>query len=146
MARKGDLDALGVSLSCTVKEDLKEGEEASEIEAFRAYWPSAPIYLDEEMNFYRAVGGGEKTQSSLATFLLKLMNPWSQVKKNMKRAEGVDGNLKGEGFIHGGVYVVKKGALKGEEPVYAHHEAEIGDHPPTDDLVEACKRAADASK
>ena len=132
---------MGVSLVCTVKEDLKK-EEPGEIDLFRKYWPEAKIYVDEDMAFYEAIGGGQKTQSSLAMFLLKVANPFSQVKKNMKRAEGTEGNLKGEGFIHGGVYVVKKGAAAGEAPVFAHHEQEIGDHPPTDDLIAACKQAA----
>lgn len=128
-------------MSCTVKEDLKD-EEPGEVEAFRkGYWPDAPIYLDQDMAFYKAIAGGTETQSSLAGFLMKFFNPFSQVTKNFKKAKGVDGNMKGEGFIHGGVYVVKKNAQKGDAPVYAHHEAEIGDHPLTDALVDACKAA-----
>jgi len=140
-ARKPELDELGVALSCTVKEDL-EGE----IEAFReGYWPDAPIYLDETLAFYDAIAGGKRTQSALSGFLLRMANPFGQLQKNFKRAQGVDGNLKGEGFVHGGVYVVKKNAAADETPVFAHHETEIGDHPPTDDLVKACKDAAASS-
>mmetsp|Transcript_1686 Transcript_1686/g.2218 ORF Transcript_1686/g.2218 Transcript_1686/m.2218 type:complete len:140 (-) Transcript_1686:334-753(-) len=139
---------MGVSLVATVKEDLpadKEGE-VGEVVAFqREFWPDADIYLDQEMKFYQAIGGGSPKKSSLASFLMKLANPFSQLLKNVKKSKGVNGNYKGEGFIHGGVYVVKKGAAENETPIFVHQEAEIGDHPPTDELIAACQKAADAS-
>jgi len=147
-ARKPELDAAGVALCCTVKEDLpaaKEGEDG-EVEAFRkGFWPEAPIYLDATLAFYSAIGGGSTKKTSVAAFLAKLANPFSAFNKNAKRSKGTDGNLTGEGLVHGGVYVVKAGALKDEPPVFAHQELEIGDHPPTDDLVAACLKAADLS-
>ena len=45
-------------------------------------------------------------------------------------------------MVHGGVYVLKKGGQPGDF-VFAHEELEIGDHPPTEDLLQA---ARDASK
>ena len=78
----------------------------------------------------------------MPAFLAKLANPWNRLRKNAKRADGVDGNLVGEGFVHGGVYVVRKGAAENDAPAFAHAEVEIGDFPPTEDLVAACERAA----
>jgi len=66
------------------------------------------------------------------------LNPFSQLYKNTKRVpKTTEGNFVGEGFIKGGVYVVKKGAAAGAPAAFAHAEAEIGDHPPTDDLLAA---------
>lgn len=43
----------------------------------------------------------------------------------------------GRGSSVAQVYVVKKGAAAGAPAAFAHAEAEIGDHPPTDDLLAA---------
>ena len=116
----------------------KEGKPA-EVQAFRDYcWPDAPVYLDEPRAFYNALGGGKANKSTLASFLAKIANPWSRLRKNAKRAkddkgDAVEGNLVGEGFVHGGVYVVQAGG----KPYYVHAEAEIGDHPPTEELLAA---------
>jgi len=127
-------------LHAIVKEDKTfHGAEVSEVQAFRDYcWPDAPVYLDEPRAFYNALGGGKANKSTLASFLAKIVNPWSRLSKNAKRAkddkgDAVKGNLDGEGFVHGGVYVVQTGG----KPYYAHAEAEIGDHPPTEDLLAA---------
>lgn len=129
-ARKADFDALGVSLCATVKENLP-----GEIDAFREFWP-APIYMDPTMEFYKI--SGKKT--SLATFLARLLNPFSGLNKNLKQAQ-VQGNTIGEGFIHGGIYVVRKQAKKGEEAVFAAPEEELGDGPSMDALLAAAKKA-----
>ena len=87
------------------------------------------MYLDEPRAFYNALGGGKANKSSLASILAKIANPWSRLSKNAKRAkddkgDAVKGNFDGEGYVHGGVYVVQAGG----KPYYAHAEAEIGEH------------------
>ena len=67
-----------------------------------------------------------------------MLNPFSRLKKNIKRSEGTKGNLVGEGLVHGGVYVVPPGG----KPFYAHAEVELGDHPPTEDLLNALPQLA----
>ena len=74
----------------------------------------------------------------MASFLAKMLNPFSRLKKNIKRSEGTKGNLVGEGLVHGGVYVVPPGG----KPFYAHAEVELGDHPPTEDLLNALPQLA----
>ncbi|KAJ8604476.1 hypothetical protein CTAYLR_000959 [Chrysophaeum taylorii] len=136
-ARKAELDALGVALCCTVKEDLDD-----EIKEFRqGFWPEAPIYLDAGMAWYKAVQGGGLTKSTLAGFLAKLLNPFSRLSANLKRSKAVEGNMKGEGFIHGGVFVIRKGAKRNEAAVFSHAEKELGDGPPTDSIIDAAKKA-----
>ena len=83
----------------------KEGKPA-EVQAFRDYcWPDAPVYLDEPRAFYDALGGGKANKNTLASFAAKMLNPFSRLWKNVKRAEGTEGNFRGEGLVHGGVYV-----------------------------------------
>ena len=91
------------------------------------------MYLDEPRAFYNALGGGKANKSTLASFLAKIANPWSRLRKNAKRAKDDKGNLDGEGLVHGGVYVVQAGG----KPYYAHAERELGDHPPTEELLAA---------
>jgi hypothetical protein len=74
----------------------------------------------------------------MASFLAKMLNPFSRLKKNIKRSEGTKGNLVGEGLVHGGVYVVPPGG----KPFYAHAEVELGDHPPTEELLNALPQLA----
>ena len=89
--------------------------------------------MDERRAFYDALGGGRPNRNTLASFLAKMLNPWSRPKKNVKRSEGSKGNLVGEGLVHGGVYVVQAGGT----PFYGHAEVELGDHPPTEELLAA---------
>jgi len=131
-----------VKMSAVVKEDLPgEDGKPGEIAAFReGFWPDLPVYMDERLAFYEAIAGGAVTKTSLATFLMKILNPWSRLKANTKRVpKTVEGNLTGEGFVHGGCYVVRG---KTGDVVLAHHEAEIGDHPAKGELLAACRKAA----
>lgn len=135
-----------MKLACLVHEDLPGTDgKPGEVDKFRKHnWPEdLPVYLDEKRAFYDALGGGTPNATGgILAFLAKLVNPWNRLKGNAKRAGDVKGNLVGNGFVHGGVYVVRAGAADGETPAFAHAEAEIGDHPPTDDLVAACRAAA----
>ena len=97
------------------------------------------MYLDEPRAFYDALGGGKANKNTMASFLAKMLNPFSRLKKNIKRSEGTKGNLVGEGLVHGGVYVVTPGG----KPFYAHAEVELGDHPPTEELLAALPRTAE---
>ena len=95
------------------------------------------MYLDEPRAFYDALGGGKANKNTMASFLAKMLNPFSRLKKNIKRSEGTKGNLVGEGLVHGGVYVVPPGG----KPFYAHAEVELGDHPPTESCSMPCRNS-----
>ena len=137
---KPRLDKLGIRMAAVVKEDIGE-----EIKDFREYWNS-DIYLDGEKEFYKAVGGGKLVSHSTASFLAKYANPWSTVNKNLKRskASGIAKfNLKGEGLITGGLFVVHK---KTGKSAFAFSESEIGDHANMEKVMNACKVVAEASE
>mmetsp|Transcript_5248 Transcript_5248/g.17668 ORF Transcript_5248/g.17668 Transcript_5248/m.17668 type:complete len:110 (-) Transcript_5248:546-875(-) len=103
--------------------------------------------MDESLGFFKAVGGGEVDRKSIAGFLWKAgmaFNPFvsTRLSENMKLAKGTDGNLKGEGLITGGLYVIRQGGAV----EYAFREAEIGDPVPMDEVVAAAQRAAYAAQ
>ena len=112
-------------MAAVVKEDLpgKDGQ-PGEVAAFReGFWPGLPVFLDEERAFYDALGGGAANATGgVLAFLAKLANPWNRLKKNARRAGNTQGNMVGEGFVHGGCYVVRAGAAAGEAPALAHAE------------------------
>jgi len=134
-AKKSEFDALGCTLACVLKEGLP-----AEVEEFkRDFWPEH-LYLDENKGFFRAVWDGELKKGSIATFL----NPFSRVWKNVKSAQkaGVENyNIKGEGLIKGGLFVMKPGS-KGVQ--YQYQERQFGDHAPVDDVLNAARAAANS--
>jgi len=146
-SRRSELDALGARLVCLVKEDFTdpkaEAGAPGEVDQFReAVWPGGEVWLDDKQAFYTALGGGAKLQTSLASFLAKIANPFSHLQKNLKSASAYKGNLLGEGFIHGGLYVVPRGAPAGAPPALAFVESEIGDHAPVGDVIDVVRQTS----
>mmetsp|Transcript_21149 Transcript_21149/g.29644 ORF Transcript_21149/g.29644 Transcript_21149/m.29644 type:complete len:121 (-) Transcript_21149:215-577(-) len=102
-----------------------------ELKGFQRYWKDYPVYLDEEKNFFKALG--DRWLGIISGFTS------SRVWKNVDRAKngGYKGNLKGEGRLLGGVLVVGKG----DEGVLADFREEVwGDHADPKDILEACKK------
>lgn len=125
---------MGVGLSCILKENI-----GSEVDDFitTAWDHGENLYMDQQLEFYKAVAGGQLKSSSAAGFLFKYMTGYGKVSSNIKRTEsnGFSGNLKGEGFTKGGLFVVRQdGSI-----AYQFHEDEIGDHAPLADVLEACR-------
>eukprot|EP00928_Gymnodinium_smaydae_P087429 TRINITY_DN71694_c0_g1_i1.p2 TRINITY_DN71694_c0_g1~~TRINITY_DN71694_c0_g1_i1.p2 ORF type:complete len:193 (-),score=55.74 TRINITY_DN71694_c0_g1_i1:9-587(-) len=120
-----------------VKEDI-----GTEIADFRkGYW-KGEVFLDEKKAFFAALGGGKVHEPyTLATFLAMIANPFtkSRTKKNLAMADKkrVANNMTGEGFIAGGVYVIRKDG----KAAYSFLEEDIGDSAPVEDVVAAVKAA-----
>jgi hypothetical protein len=130
--RKAEINDLGCDLVCLLKENI-----ADEVEAFHRepYWsPSTPLYLDEDMTFFRALGGGKVRKGGLSSFFKPGL--WKRYGK-MDKATKEDANLKGEGTILGGTYVVSKEGVQ-----YQFKEKDFGVAAPLDEIIDACKRAA----
>eukprot|EP00668_Euglena_longa_P033007 GGOE01042505.1.p2 GENE.GGOE01042505.1~~GGOE01042505.1.p2 ORF type:complete len:225 (+),score=57.24 GGOE01042505.1:39-713(+) len=133
--KKPELDALGIGLAAVVKENLPP-----EIAEFQKYWP-VDLYWDVDQEFYQALGGGQPFRHNLFSFLLKYLSPFStQLKANIARSTnaGFKGNLVGEGFTSGGLYVFHRGG----EVAYSFLEKEIGDHAPLEEVLEVCRSVA----
>jgi len=133
------MKAAGASrVIAVVKEDLD-----TQVKDFRdGYW-SEEVFLDSDMEFFKALGGGEVRQPFTSKFQLikTILNPWTQnrARSNFKRAgeKGIENVLGGDGLIFGGVYVVKPDG----KASYVFVEEQFGDHAPVEDVIEAVKAA-----
>jgi hypothetical protein len=126
----------GAHLLAVIKEVAPVSGAATDAELgvgeFQSKYFPHPTYLDKDLKFYEYLG-----KKSLLTQL----SPWSIYSWNPVRlytdfvalgermkAKGLEGNLKGEGFMQGGVLVIDKdGAV-----VYQHNEQTGSDLPYAD--------------
>lgn len=109
-----------VKLHAIVKEDLD-----NEIEEFREFF-TGDIHLDEKKEFYgphERVGG----MSDLMSF--KMMGAYRKIQTT--------GNMKGEGWVMGGVLVVGPGE---QGILYQHIEAKVAERCDIDKVMEAVQK------
>ncbi|XP_069876830.1 peroxiredoxin-like 2A isoform X2 [Dipodomys merriami] len=120
---KPKLEELGVPLYAVVKEHI-----STEVKDFQPYF-KGEIFLDEKKKFY----GPQKRKMMFMGFIR--LGVWT----NFFRAwnGGFSGNLEGEGFILGGVFVMgseKQGIL------LEHREKEFGDKVDLRSVLEAAAK------
>uniref|UniRef100_A0A3B4A763 Peroxiredoxin-like 2A n=1 Tax=Periophthalmus magnuspinnatus TaxID=409849 RepID=A0A3B4A763_9GOBI len=122
---KPQLEERGVPLVAVVKEDI-----GTEIQDFRPHF-AGDIYIDEKRHFY---GPLQRRMGGLGFIRLGV---W----QNFFRAwrSGYQGNMNGEGFILGGVFVIGPG---NQGILLEHREKEFGDRVDIADVLEAVKKIA----
>ncbi|XP_040293308.1 peroxiredoxin-like 2A isoform X1 [Bufo bufo] len=120
---KPELDQLGVPLYGVVKEKI-----GTEIEAFQPYF-KGDLFLDEKKRFY----GPQKRKMMYLGFIR--LGVWQNFRRAWKA--GYDGNLEGEGFILGGVFVIGSG---NQGILLEHREKEFGDKANLTAVLEAAKK------
>ena len=120
-ALKPKFDAAGCDLVCLLKENIPE-----QVDQFLAgggvageFWSKeTPLFLDDDMTFFRALGGGKLRKGGLSSFL-PFAGFWKRYGKI--KNDVTDHNLEGEGAIKGGLYVVSKAGIH-----YEHYEKDLG--------------------
>jgi len=122
LAARDDKPLEGIGLFGVVKETAVDDEGL--IEFYSKYYPF-PLYLDKEKAFYTSLGSRKISFSLLYKWL------FSGIKKRFK-AKNIDGNLKGEGLLQGGVILFSKK----DEPVYTYQE-KTGDEIPIKEIIDA---------
>ncbi|KAK2876008.1 hypothetical protein Q8A67_020104 [Cirrhinus molitorella] len=122
-ALKPELDKRGVSLFAVVKENI-----GSEIDDFRAYF-NGEIFLDQQRGFY----GPQERWMGASGFLRAgvWLNGWRAYQS------GYWGNVRGEGFVLGAVYVVGPGQ---QGILLEHREMEFGDKVNMSDVIQAVEQ------
>uniref|UniRef100_A0A8D3A3L2 Peroxiredoxin-like 2A n=1 Tax=Scophthalmus maximus TaxID=52904 RepID=A0A8D3A3L2_SCOMX len=120
---KPQLDELGVPLYAVVKEDV-----GTEVQNFRPYF-KGEIFLDEKKRFY---GPRERRMGILAFLRLGVWLNGLRAFKN-----GFMGNVLGEGFVLGGVFVIGRGQ---QGILLEHREIEFGDKVNIIDVIKAARR------
>lgn len=107
---KSQLQDLEVPLFAVVKENL-----GKELDCFKKYF-TGRIYVDQQRNFY----GPQVRWMCLSMFLR--VGVWRNLWRAYRR--GFRGNLKGEGLVLGGVFVIGPGD---QGILLEHREKEFGD-------------------
>lgn len=124
---KPELEKLGVHLVAVVKEDV-----GAEIEDFRPHF-AGDIYIDEKKVFY---GPLQRKMGGLGFLRLGVWQNFIQAWRS-----GHQGNMNGEGFILGGVFVLGAGD---QGILLEHHEKEFGNKVQIADVLEAVKKIVPA--
>lgn len=101
---------------------------ASEIQDFRAYF-NGEIFLDQQRGFY----GPQERWMSVSGILRAgvWMNGWRAYQS------GYWGNVRGEGFVLGAVYVIGPGQ---QGILLEHREMEFGDKVKKSDVIQALEQ------
>lgn len=127
-SRKPIFDAMGIQLMAVINEHID-----AEV---RAFWPrywGGIVVVDEQREFFKALGQGELPREGFVTgFLLN-----AAAKANYKRAKatGVEGNYTGEGTIKGGLFIMRPG---NGGVAYQFIERNFGDWAPLEEVLEVC--------
>ncbi|KAF9593778.1 hypothetical protein IFM89_025403 [Coptis chinensis] len=127
-ARKPIFDALGIQLIAVLHEQID-----SEVNDFWPHYWGGMVILDRNKEFFKALGGGKLLKGKFITgFFFN-----SKALANYKRAKsmGIEQNLKGEGEIKGGLYVVGSGK-KGI--AFEFVEKNFGDWAPIAEVIDIC--------
>uniref|UniRef100_A0A3P8V9B0 Peroxiredoxin-like 2A n=1 Tax=Cynoglossus semilaevis TaxID=244447 RepID=A0A3P8V9B0_CYNSE len=119
---KPQLDELGVPLYAVVKEDV-----GTEVQNFRPYF-KGEIFLDKK-RFY----GPRERKMGLLAFLRP--GVWMNGLRAFQK--GFMGNVLGEGFVLGGVFVIGRGE---QGILLEHREIEFGDKVNINDVFQAVRR------
>uniref|UniRef100_A0AAY4DLF4 Peroxiredoxin-like 2A n=1 Tax=Denticeps clupeoides TaxID=299321 RepID=A0AAY4DLF4_9TELE len=120
---KPQLDELGVPLYAMVKENVD-----TEVQDFQPFF-AGEIFVDKKQCFY---GPQQRRMGGLGFVRLGV---W----QNFMRAwmSGFQGNMKGEGFILGGVFVIGTG---NQGILMEHREKEFGDKVNISSVLEAARK------
>ncbi|XP_033835387.1 peroxiredoxin-like 2A [Periophthalmus magnuspinnatus] len=104
------LQDMGVPLFAVVKQNI-----GKELDTFKKYF-TGKVYVDQQRNFYGPV------QRWMFFSLFLRIGVWRSLWRAYRR--GFRGNLRGEGFILGGVFVIGPGE---QGILLEHREKEFGD-------------------
>lgn len=120
---KPQLDELGIPLYAVVKEDV-----GTEVKNFRPYF-QGEVFLDEKRRFY----GPRERKLSLLAFLR--VGVWMNGVRAFRN--GFVGNVLGEGFVLGGVFVIGQ---RQQGILLEHREIEFGDKVNIEDVLQAVRK------
>uniref|UniRef100_A0A670HZG5 Peroxiredoxin-like 2A n=1 Tax=Podarcis muralis TaxID=64176 RepID=A0A670HZG5_PODMU len=120
---KPQLDQLGIPLYAVVKENI-----GTEVEQFQPYF-KGEIFLDAQKRFY---GPKKRKMTLLGMFRCSVWRHFFNAWKH-----GYTGNLEGEGFVLGGVFVIGPGK---QGILLEHREKEFGDKVSLDAVLEAVEK------
>ncbi|KAF5443474.1 hypothetical protein F2P56_036028 [Juglans regia] len=127
-AKKPLFDALGVQLFAVLHEHIE-----SEVKDFwPRYWGGAVLF-DQGMQFFKALGGGKLLKDKFISGFI--FNPRAIANYKRAKAMGIKQNLKGEGEIKGGLFIIGSGK---SGIAYQFIERNFGDWAPLAEAIQIC--------
>ena len=139
--RYKDKEFNGIKLYGVIKEvapvsGAETDEELGVGEFQTKYFENHPVYRDNDKKFYKYLG-----EKSLLSQPWHSWNPFTLYSDfvsmtNRLKSKGVEGNLKGEGLLKGGIIVVSP-----SKGVVYRHEEVSGSEMPYDDIFAAARSA-----
>ena len=124
MSIKDKLNEKGVKMAAIVHEELG-------VEEFRSgFWPSDPIYLNSDLSFFAAINSDRKVKKQNVLSGLFSFDMWRRIRQ--AKEAGVEGNLKGEGRILGGILLMGKGE---NGPKWIRTEKSFGNHATNEEIL-----------
>lgn len=129
-SRKPIFDALGYQLIAVLHEQIEP-----EIKEFWPRYWGGMVIIDPARDFFKALWGGVLVKDKFITgFLLN-----SRAISNFKRARatGIEQNLRGDGQIKGGLFIIGQGR---RGIAYQFVERNIGDWAPVAEVLDICSR------
>lgn len=130
-----DFNIVGIIKEVAPIKGVETDEELGVGEFQRKYFNNYPLFLDTNKSFYAILGN-----KSLLSQPLHSWNPFTLYSdfKSMNsrlKSKGVEGNLKGEGLLKGGLMIISST----EGLVYTHEE-QTGSCMPYDEIMAALDR------
>jgi hypothetical protein len=126
MEIKDKLKEKGIELAAIVHEELG-------VDEFRSgFWPSQPIYLNSDLSFFAAIHDDRKVKKQSLLSGLFSSDMWRRIRK--AKDAGVEGNLKGEGKILGGILLMGKGE---SGPKWIRTEKSFGNHATNEEILKS---------
>lgn len=125
MEIKDKLNENGVEMAAVVHEELG-------VEEFRSkFWPSNPIYLNSDLSLFAAINSDRKVKKQGLLSGLFSSDMWRRIRQ--AKDVGVEGNLKGEGRILGGILLMGKGEAG---PQWIKTEKSFGNHATNEEILQ----------
>lgn len=124
MSIKDQLKSKGIGLAAVVHEELGVDEFRNE------FWPTEPIYLNSDRSMFAAINDDRKVHKQGLLSGLFSSDMWRRIRQ--AKDAGVEGNLKGEGRILGGILLMGPGE---EGAKWIKTEKSFGNHASNDEIL-----------
>lgn len=124
MSIRDKIKSKGYGMAAIVHEELG-------VEEFRSqFWPTDPIYLNPDLSFFAAINDDHKIHKQGLLSGLLSSSMWKRIRE--AKENGVEGNLKGEGRILGGILLMGK---DGNGVKWIRTEKSFGDHASNEEIL-----------
>lgn len=131
MQIREDLNAKGIGMAAVVHEELG-------VEEFKTgFWPSDPIYLNSDLSLFAGIHDDRKIRKQGILSGLFSADMWRRARQ--AKAAGVEGNLKGEGRILGGILLMGRGETG---PRWIRTEKSFGNHASNAEILTAIEKTS----